>query len=111
MSDTAVEFHAVADVSDVDEGEAHQVSVGRTDIAIYKLDGEYYATDDICTHAYASLADGYVENGQVECPLHGACFDIKTGKALTAPANVDLRTYPVKIEGDKILVGVPAAQG
>ena len=107
MSDTDVQFHAVADVSDVDEGEAHQVSVGRTDIAIYKLDGELYATDDICTHAYASLADGYVENGQVECPLHGACFDIKTGKALTAPASIDIATYEVKVEGDTIFVGVP----
>ncbi len=107
MSDTDVQFHAVATTSEVDEGEVQQVSVGRTDIALYKLDGDYYATDDICSHAYASLADGYVENGQIECPLHGACFDIKTGKALTAPASVDLKTYPVKIEGDKILVGVP----
>lgn len=107
MSDTDVQFHAVATTSEVDEGEVQQVSVGRTDIALYKLDDDYYATDDICSHAYASLADGYVENGQIECPLHGACFDIKTGKALTAPASVDLKTYPVKIEGDKILVGVP----
>ena len=107
MSDTDVEFHAVADASEVADGEVIQVSVGRTDIAVFKLDGDYYATDDICTHAYASLADGYVEDGQIECPLHGACFDIKTGKALTAPANVDLRTFPVKIEGDKVLVGVP----
>ena len=111
MSDTDVQFHSVADASEVDEGEVIQVSVGRTDIAVFKLDGDYYATDDVCSHAYASLADGYVENGQVECPLHGACFDIKTGKALTAPANVDLRTYPVKIEGEKILVGVAAAEG
>ncbi|MEE8445964.1 MAG: bifunctional 3-phenylpropionate/cinnamic acid dioxygenase ferredoxin subunit [Alphaproteobacteria bacterium] len=111
MSDTDVQFHAVATTSEVDEGEVQQVSVGRTDIALYKLDGDYYATDDICSHAYASLADGYVEDGQIECPLHGACFDIKTGKALTAPANVDLKTYPVKIEGDKILVGVPTAKG
>lgn len=108
MTDTDVEYHAVAEISEIDEGEAIQVSVGRTDIALYMIDGDYYATDDICTHAYASLADGYVENGQIECPLHGACFDIRTGKALTAPANVDLRTFPVKIEDDKILVGVPA---
>ena len=111
MSDTDIQFHSVADSSAVDEGEVIQVSVGRTDIAVYRLDGEVYATDDVCTHAYASLADGYVDDGQIECPLHGACFDIKTGKALSAPANVDLRTYPVKIEGDKILVGVAAATG
>jgi 3-phenylpropionate/trans-cinnamate dioxygenase ferredoxin component len=103
-----IEFHEVAKTSELDEDEAIQVLVGRKEIAIYNLGGEYYATDDICSHAYASLADGYVENGQVECPLHGACFDIKTGKALTAPASVDLATYQVKVEGDTIYVGVPS---
>jgi nitrite reductase/ring-hydroxylating ferredoxin subunit len=102
-----IEFHEVAKTSELDEDEAIQVLVGRKEIAIYKLGGEFFATDDICSHAYASLADGYVENGQVECPLHGACFDIRTGKALTAPASIDLRTYEVKVEGDAILVGVP----
>lgn len=109
MSDTDVQFHAVATTSEVDEGEVQQVSVGRTDIALYKLDDDYYATDDICSHAYASLADGYVEGGQIECPLHGACFEIKTGKSVTPPANKDLATYQVKIDGDTILVGVPKA--
>ena len=63
MSD--IEFHAVAKTGDLDEGEALQVIVGRKEIAIYNLDGEFYATDDICTHAYASLADGYVYVGSV----------------------------------------------
>ncbi|MPY71609.1 MAG: Rieske 2Fe-2S domain-containing protein [Alphaproteobacteria bacterium] len=102
-----MEFHEVAKTSELDEDEAIQVLVGRKEIAIYNLGGEYFATDDICSHAYASLADGYVENGQVECPLHGACFDIRTGKALTAPASIDIGTYEVKVEGDTIFVGVP----
>lgn len=102
-----IEFHEVAKTSELDEDEAIQVLVGRKEIAIYNLGGEYFATDDICSHAYASLADGYVENGQVECPLHGACFDIRTGKALTAPASIDIGTYEVKVEGDTIFVGVP----
>ena len=67
MSD--IEFHAVAKMGDLDEGEALQVIVGRKEIAIYNIDGEFYATDDICTHAYASLADGYVEGELIECPL------------------------------------------
>ena len=102
-----IEFHEVATTDELDEDEAIQVMVGRKEIALYCLGGEYFATDDICSHAYASMSDGYIENGQVECPLHGACFDIKTGKALTAPATIDLATYEVKVEGDKILVGVP----
>jgi nitrite reductase/ring-hydroxylating ferredoxin subunit len=107
MSD--IEFHAVAKTGDLDEGEAIQVIVGRKEIAIYNLNGEIYATDDICTHAYASLADGYMEGELIECPLHGGCFDIKTGKAMTAPVTEDLKVYEVKIDGEQILVGVPAA--
>ncbi len=106
MSD--IEFHAVAKTGDLDEGEAMQVIVGRNEIAIYNLDGTFYATDDICTHAYASLADGYVEGELIECPLHGGCFDIRTGKAMTPPVTDDLKTYEIKIDGEEILVGVPA---
>ena len=83
MSD--IEFHTVAKTADLDDGEARQVVIGGREIAIFNLQGNFFATDDICTHAYASLADGYVEGERVECPLHGGCFDIKTGKAVTAP--------------------------
>ena len=107
MTDENIEFHAVATTSEISEDEPKAVSIGRLDVGIYKLDGEFYAIDDICTHAYAMMTDGYIEDGQIECPLHGACFDIKTGKALTAPATIDLRPYPVKVEGDQISVGVP----
>ena len=107
MSD--IDFHAVAKTADLDEGEAVQVIVGRQEIAIYNLEGKYYATDDICTHAYASLADGYMEGELIECPLHGGCFDIKTGKAMTPPCTEDLKTYEVKLDGEQILVGVPSA--
>ena len=106
MSD--IEFHAVAKTGDLDEGEALQVIVGRKEIAIYNLDGGIYATDDICTHAYASLADGYVEGELIECPLHGGCFDIRTGKAMSPPVTEDIKTYEVKIDGEQILVGVPS---
>jgi nitrite reductase/ring-hydroxylating ferredoxin subunit len=106
MSD--IEFHNVAKTTSLDEDEAVQVLVNGQEIAIYNLDGTYYATDDICTHAYASLADGYIEGTNIECPLHGGCFDIKTGKATTAPCTVDLKTYEVKIEGEDILVGIPS---
>ena len=111
MTDTDYEFHAVARTDELEEGEVIARSVGRTDIGIYRLDGEIYALNDICTHAYAAMSDGYFEDGQIECPLHGACFDVKTGKALTAPATQDLDKYPVKIEGDQILVGLPKSDG
>jgi MocE subfamily Rieske [2Fe-2S] domain protein len=105
MSD--IEFYTVAKTSELDDGEAMQVVVGGREIAIYNLAGQFYATDDICTHAYASLADGYVEGDRIECPLHGGCFEIRTGKAVTAPCTEDLKTYPVKVDGASIQVGVP----
>ena len=82
MSDRPIEYHKVAKTSEIDEGEATQVLVGRREIAIYNLDGNFFATDDICTHAYASLADGYIEDDVIECPLHGGSFEIKTGETM-----------------------------
>ena len=107
MSETLV-YHDVAATGDIGEDEAQQVIIGSKEICIINKGGEFFALDDVCSHAYASLADGYVEGDNVECPLHGACFDIRTGKVKTAPATVDLKTYPVKIEGDRIKVGLPS---
>lgn len=102
-----IEFHAVAKTGELDDGEAMQVLIGKKEVAIYNLGGEIFATDDICTHAYASLADGYIEDGLIECPLHGGCFDIRTGEAKTPPVTDNLKTYEVRIEGDDIMVGMP----
>ena len=77
------------------------------DIAVCRHDGTYYAFHNICTHEYACMSDGFVDGDQIECPLHQARFDIRTGKALTAPAEVDLRTYPTKVEADQVYVGMP----
>lgn len=77
-------------------------------IAIYRLDGGYYATDDICTHQHAFMSEGYVEDGCVECPLHQALFDIRTGEVVDGPAERPLKTYPVKLEGGRILIDLGA---
>lgn len=89
---------------DVAEGEAIGVAVGGRDIAIYNVDGELFATDDICTHAYARLSDGWLDRNEIECPLHAGRFDVKTGAA-TAPPCVDpVKTYPVRLAGGDIQV-------
>jgi nitrite reductase/ring-hydroxylating ferredoxin subunit len=76
-------------------------------IAIFKLESGYYAIDDECSHDEASLSEGeIVENCQVECPMHGARFDIKTGKNLTFPAVVPVKSYPTKVENGTILIEV-----
>ncbi len=73
-------------------------------ITIFRVGDKFFATDDTCTHAKFSLADGYVEDEEIVCALHEARFCLRTGRVLSPPATVPLRTYPVKIEGDDILV-------
>lgn len=78
---------------------------GGKSYAIYRSpDDEFFATDGVCTHEYAQLADGLVLDYTIECPKHNGRFDYRTGKAKAAPVCVDLKTYPVKIEGGKIFV-------
>ena len=104
-----VTFHKVATTSDLDEDEAMQVVVEGKELALINLDGELFALDDICTHAYASMSDGYIEGNCIECPLHGAQFDIRTGKAETPPATEDLVSYKVKVEDGDVFIGLPSA--
>lgn len=73
--------------------------------AIYRnAQGQYYATDGICTHAKVHLAGGFVMGNIIECPKHNGRFDFTTGQAQGAPACIDLRTYPVKVEAGRILI-------
>jgi len=81
-------------------------NAGDTAVALFKVGDAFYATDNVCPHAYALLTDGFVEGDKVECPLHGAMFHIPSGRCLAAPAESDLKTYPIKIEGDSIYVDV-----
>jgi naphthalene 1,2-dioxygenase ferredoxin component len=74
------------------------------DIALYNIDDAIFATDDICTHAFARLSDGFLDRAEIECPLHAGRFDVKTGKATAPPCTDDLKTYPVRIAGDDIQI-------
>ena len=96
----------IAATGQMQDDEALAVAVGEVRIALYRSEGEYFATENVCTHAFALLSDGFLEDGCIECPLHQARFDIRTGKALCAPATQDVRTYPVKVDGEDILVGL-----
>lgn len=71
-------------------------------IAVYLINGSYYATDNICPHAYALLSDGWLEGDEIECPLHGARFNIGTGAVLEGPAECGLSTYPVRVHNGEI---------
>jgi nitrite reductase/ring-hydroxylating ferredoxin subunit len=99
-----MKWHEVAKTSEVPEGEALRVQVGEEPIAIYNLNGTFYATHDICTHALAHLSDGYVEGDCVECPLHGGVFHIPTGKAVSGPVQKPVRIFSIKVEKETLLV-------
>lgn len=87
---------------DLKEGDVLGVTVGGRQIALYDVDGEVFATDNVCTHAYAHLSDGWLDGSEIECPLHAARFDVKTGKVLSPPAIEALKTYPARLTGDDI---------
>lgn len=92
----------VASAADVPEEGSLQVRIGDERICLYNVGGKIYATHDRCTHGQASLADGYVDGENVECPLHQGLFHIPTGKAVGLPCQIDLKTYPVKVEGGEV---------
>lgn len=102
------EFVRVAGKSEIAEGACIGVRVKDKEIAVYHLPGgEFRATDNVCSHEYALLSEGWVENGCIECPLHAAQFDIRTGKAMSAPADEDIAVYEVKVEGEDLLIALP----
>jgi nitrite reductase/ring-hydroxylating ferredoxin subunit len=99
----------VAAVSDVAEGSAFPVQVAGLDLAVYHLaGGAFYCTDNICTHAFALLTDGWLEGCMIECPLHAGQFDVRDGKGQGDPIDQDLKTFPIRVEGDALLVQLSA---
>ena len=97
-------WHEVANTTEINPDDPKKVNIGGEEIALYNGDGEIYASHNICTHAFASMADGFQEGREIECPLHEGRFDIKTGKALCAPVSEDLKTYEVKVENGNVFV-------
>lgn len=96
----------VAKTTEIPPGSAKQVEVDGEPVAIFNVAGQFYAIHDTCTHAQASLSEGFVQGTSVTCPWHGAEFDLKTGKNLSMPAPAPVATYALKIEGDVIKIVV-----
>jgi 3-phenylpropionate/trans-cinnamate dioxygenase ferredoxin subunit len=93
----------IADAHQLQDDEVMPLTLGATQLALFRSGGEFHVTDNVCTHQFALLSDGYVEDGCVECPLHQARFDLRTGQALCAPATQPIRVYPVRVEGDYVM--------
>lgn len=100
------EWHPVAKLDEIESGAVKHVEVGKTEIGIYNLEGEYYAISDVCSHAYSRLSEGdiYPEDSTVECPMHGAEFDIRTGKNLSLPAVTPVEKYELRVNDGSIEV-------
>ena len=98
-------YSKVASISELATGEMKMVTFNGEDILLANVEGRIHAVSGLCSHADASLSDGYIEANVVECPLHGSRFDLTNGKALSLPAEEPLKLYDVKIEGDDILIG------
>ncbi|MFF7140133.1 MULTISPECIES: bifunctional 3-phenylpropionate/cinnamic acid dioxygenase ferredoxin subunit [Streptomyces] len=99
-------FERVCGLSELSEGTPKRVELDGTPISVVKTEGEVFAIYDICSHANVSLSEGEVEDCQIECWLHGSSFDLRTGKPSGLPATRPVPVYPVKIEGDDVLVSV-----
>jgi len=103
MSDNWIDVLALDAVPQAD---VTSVMVGEREIALYEVEGEVFASNNLCTHGAARLSDGFLEGREIECPLHQGRFDVCTGKAMCAPLTQDLRVYPVRIENKRVLVNM-----
>jgi nitrite reductase/ring-hydroxylating ferredoxin subunit len=99
-------FVKVASVDDIPNGEALQVETNGLTLALVRAEDGVYCVQDVCTHEQAFLSEGFCENHEIECPLHGSIFDIRTGEVKSLPATEPLKTYPVKVEDGNVLVDV-----
>jgi 3-phenylpropionate/trans-cinnamate dioxygenase ferredoxin subunit len=101
------DFIKVAETSDIPAGRVKVVVAGNKRIALCNVDGQFYAIDDLCTHNGTPLDQGELTGNVIECPRHGARFDVRTGKVLALPAVKPLNTYPLRVEGSEIWVALP----
>jgi 3-phenylpropionate/trans-cinnamate dioxygenase ferredoxin subunit len=101
------EFYEVASVDEIPNGERIFVDIGDNYLVLFNIAGNLFAIEDLCSHDDGPLGDGDIDGYEVACPRHGARFDVRTGKALTFPAVVDIPAYPIQIINGKIRVGLP----
>ena len=90
--------------ADVAPGNALKVEAGDLTLAVYNVDGEFFVTDDACTHGPGSLSEGYIDGDVVECNFHNGQFNIKTGEVVAPPCMIPVKTYPVVVENGRVTI-------
>jgi nitrite reductase/ring-hydroxylating ferredoxin subunit len=94
----------LCDVAAVAPGNALRVETGDLVLAVFNIDGEFYVTDDLCTHGPGSLSEGYIEDDVVECNFHNGQFNIKTGEVVAPPCMIPIKTYKTVVENGRVLI-------
>jgi nitrite reductase/ring-hydroxylating ferredoxin subunit len=95
---------ALCRTTDVAEGTVIRVEHGDLVLAVYNVGGEYFVTDDMCTHGPGSLSEGYLEDDEIECNFHGGRFNVRTGAVAGPPCMVPIKTYKVVLDGDTVTI-------
>lgn len=95
-----------AAVDEVPADDVVGMQVGGRDIALYNVEGQIYATDNVCTHGHARLCEGFLEGHEIECPLHQGKFDVRNGKPSCAPVTEAIRSYPVRIDAGRVFLSL-----
>lgn len=98
------EFTKIGTKSEFSDSDKKLVEIDDRLVLVFRIDDEFFCIDDICTHDGGTLSDGEFQGCEIECPRHGARFDVRTGKALCMPATQDTRSHELKVEGDEIYV-------
>jgi naphthalene 1,2-dioxygenase system ferredoxin subunit len=108
MSDTlgSTEWTDAAASADLRADDVVAIQVAGREIALYCVEGDIFATDNLCTHGHARLCDGFLLGHEIECPLHQGRFDIRTGEPLCAPITVAIRSYPVRIVDGRVFLAL-----
>ena len=101
------DFIAISSIDELSEGERLFVEIDDLPIVVFNIAGEIFAIGDVCSHDDGPLGEGDLEDYEISCPRHGAKFDVKTGKALSLPAVVDIPAYPTRVTNGQIEVGFP----
>jgi 3-phenylpropionate/trans-cinnamate dioxygenase ferredoxin subunit len=107
-SQVDLEYIEVAKTNQIKPGERLFLEIDGLPIVVFNIEGLYFAIGDICTHDQGTLGDGELDGYQVVCPRHGARFDLRDGKAIRLPAVTPTPSYPVRVNGDAVELGLPA---
>ena len=105
-------WHRVAKLVDLEEEYPTPVKIGNREVALCLVDGTVFAVDNICSHAFAHLSDGHLEEFEIMCPLHGGSFDVRTGIPIRAPCFTPVVAHECRIENDQVFIKIgpePAA--